>query len=44
MDTKKGIMKIENKILNKEVAQTNNDFPNQVEAWRSIVNTDVRTG
>ena len=34
----------ENKILNKEVAQTTNDFPNQVEAWRSIVNSDVRTG
>ena len=34
----------ENRILNKEVAQTTNDFPNQVEAWRSIVNTDVRTG
>ena len=33
----------ENKILNKEVAQTTNDFPNQVEAWRSIVNSDVRT-
>ena len=34
----------ENKILNKEIAQTTNDFPNQVEAWRSIVNSDVRTG
>ncbi len=34
----------ENKILNKNISQTTNDFPNQVEAWRSIVNSDVRTG
>ena len=33
----------QNKILNRKVSSTTNDFPNQVEAWRSIVNTDVRT-
>tara|TARA_B100001778_G_scaffold213460_2_gene176769 strand:+ start:3475 stop:12060 length:8586 start_codon:yes stop_codon:yes gene_type:complete len=33
-----------NVIKNKKVSQVRNDFPNQIEAWRSIVNTDVRTG
>ena len=33
-----------NVIKNRKVSQVRNDFPNQIEAWRSIVNTDVRTG
>tara|TARA_A100001035_G_scaffold115040_1_gene90293 strand:- start:5351 stop:14017 length:8667 start_codon:yes stop_codon:yes gene_type:complete len=33
-----------NVIKNKKVSQARKDFPNQIEAWRSIVNTDVRTG
>ena len=33
-----------NVIKNRKTSQVRNDFPNQIEAWRSIVNTDVRTG